>query len=1086
MCDPLSPLNALAMSPNYDMVVVGGRSVFKIVSLSPNGEMKEEVNLRPGKQNMNYSVHDVEWHPTNKELICSAPTNGAICLWNCETKGKKLTHVLREHTRTVNKVSWHCEGHTFYTGSQDTHIKMWDTRDLDRSMATLVDKKNDGEVRFVECHHSDPNRLVSSLDNGVVQIWDLRRLQPCLTLNSAHQGVILAARWHPEARDIIATGGRDGQIKIWDLASGSGSGMAPIACLNTPVGVGNLIWRPRTSQILSVGIGSNFDMLLWNLSSPGVPLASIEKHSDVCKGICFAGSNNVIVSCGMDGHLFRSDLLTDSSFPHRKLRMASVSWNVQGDVVTAMERPKKKFGSGAGPLISPFKYTTHEKRSSIAREKHSAISELSTPQIGVKSLPDLAHVLIKLGQMHRAAPRHITVMTPTMNSLPVSSPGVDEVYGTDVILYFAKNYRFQGDSIDALCVHNAQVARQINYLKIASIWDVLRIFADIQWRAQCRLLDEGECEKAPTSLHKRQTSFPSSDFKQNPLNEIDAFEAGFNVERKKEKKTTEKKNSLVNHYESKARLEGQNFEDFLDEDISTFNPANFNKNPSAPRAVGDQSATAQSHHHNMTAGPSGAHSDSPSNVSSVNPGTHVPRMSGGFFPTVTTSSSGVGVANGGRYVVPNLFASPELDWQDDSVMVDALLYQVDRGDLQTPIFAYLIFYDYLKDMVDENQALLWFHSYIDILRRLKQFTLTAHIIKYCPLDRIRERSSNMTKYLIHCANCNKVLSHQASFCPKCAKIILCVICHQPMKGHIVWCQGCGHGGHPEHMTSWFANHQKCPSGCSHICQYRKLEITPAPSSTTIHHPPPTINTTHSSSTNNNHRHQSKSPALYHSASIPNGRNHSNSTSNSGSTSSSTVSTPSLSTTSPAPPVRNQHHNLNLLHPQSHALQRSSSDTNLSRGGSIAPMTRDLAHAYGRPNNLLFASSIAFRTRPMTSSFAKLNVSETLLGNYKPSVNNNNATESSTTSSLSASMSSMSGTMTPSSASNSPYVAPRNHPIDNDSHSSFNLKVKPQSHNHASTLGMNHLYVHRHTNSLSQLPISPTLFSVVLSPSRPAK
>lgn len=33
----------------------------------------------------------VEWHPTNKELICSAPTNGAICLWNCETKGKKLS-----------------------------------------------------------------------------------------------------------------------------------------------------------------------------------------------------------------------------------------------------------------------------------------------------------------------------------------------------------------------------------------------------------------------------------------------------------------------------------------------------------------------------------------------------------------------------------------------------------------------------------------------------------------------------------------------------------------------------------------------------------------------------------------------------------------------------------------------------------------------------------------------------------------------------------------------------------------------------------------------------------------------------------
>jgi hypothetical protein len=74
-------------------------------------------------------------------------------------------------------------------------------------------------------------------------------------------------------------------------------------------------------------------------------------------GICFAGNNNVIVSCGMDGHLFRSDLLTDSSFPHRKLRMGCVSWNVQGDVVTAMERPKKKF-AGAGNLMSPYKYSS--------------------------------------------------------------------------------------------------------------------------------------------------------------------------------------------------------------------------------------------------------------------------------------------------------------------------------------------------------------------------------------------------------------------------------------------------------------------------------------------------------------------------------------------------------------------------------------------------------------------------------------------------------------------------------------------------------------------------------------------------------
>lgn len=67
-------------------------------------------------------------------------------------------------------------------------------------MATLVDKKNDGEVRFVECHHSNPDQIVAALDNGVVQVWDIKYfVKPLVSINNAHQGVILAARWHPEA-----------------------------------------------------------------------------------------------------------------------------------------------------------------------------------------------------------------------------------------------------------------------------------------------------------------------------------------------------------------------------------------------------------------------------------------------------------------------------------------------------------------------------------------------------------------------------------------------------------------------------------------------------------------------------------------------------------------------------------------------------------------------------------------------------------------------------------------------------------------------------------------------------------------------
>jgi hypothetical protein len=59
-------------------------------------------------------------------------------------------------------------------------------------------------------------------------------------------------------------------------------------------------------------------------------------------GISFLANNNIVISCGMDGHLFRSDLMTDSNFPHKKLRMTALGWNVRGEVATTAEKTKRK------------------------------------------------------------------------------------------------------------------------------------------------------------------------------------------------------------------------------------------------------------------------------------------------------------------------------------------------------------------------------------------------------------------------------------------------------------------------------------------------------------------------------------------------------------------------------------------------------------------------------------------------------------------------------------------------------------------------------------------------------------------------
>lgn len=57
----------------------------------------------------------------------------------------------------------------------------------------------------------------------------------------------------------------------------------------------------------------------------------------------------------------------------------------------------------------------------------------------------------------------------------------------------------------------------------------------------------------------------------------------------------------------------------------------------------------------------------------------------------------------------------------------------------------------------------------------------------------------------------------SSRCHQCASV--CAVCHHVVKGLFVWCQGCSHGGHLEHIMNWLKISAHCPAGCGHLCEY---------------------------------------------------------------------------------------------------------------------------------------------------------------------------------------------------------------------------------------------------------------------------
>ena len=166
-------------------------------------------------------------------------------------------------------------------------------------------------VRDVRHRTSDGERFAAAFDNGTVQVWDVRFPKSCEVRFTAHD-MALTVDWHPEACDLLASGGRDGYIKVWnydslendDLAESSksvlhryhnpGDADAKVVRSLTPMenntpaytiqtvgaSVTRVRWRPNHYYHIASCSSRGGSISLWNVAEPNIPLAQLGKYSD--------------------------------------------------------------------------------------------------------------------------------------------------------------------------------------------------------------------------------------------------------------------------------------------------------------------------------------------------------------------------------------------------------------------------------------------------------------------------------------------------------------------------------------------------------------------------------------------------------------------------------------------------------------------------------------------------------------------------------------------------------------------------------------------------------------------------------------
>lgn len=204
-------------------------------------------------------------------------------------------------------------------------------------------------VRDVRMSPFDPHRFAAAFENGIVQVWDIRKnTQPQLKF-TAHKGLVLALDWHPSRPLLLASGGRDRYVKIWDLDDLK----QPKQTIQTIASVGRVLWRPSCPDHIATSASlMDNSVHVWDIQRPFIPIASMKGHSDVASGISwmdtptstsFLGSPELVseweghnfwqhmLACSKDGTL-KLHSLADSFKPHQSLPTTALALNSKGQM----------------------------------------------------------------------------------------------------------------------------------------------------------------------------------------------------------------------------------------------------------------------------------------------------------------------------------------------------------------------------------------------------------------------------------------------------------------------------------------------------------------------------------------------------------------------------------------------------------------------------------------------------------------------------------------------------------------------------------------------------------------------------------
>lgn len=280
-------------------------------------------------------------------LLASASADGTVRLWEVNT-GLPVMILPRSHANWVWCLDWSPDGSMLATGGSDARILIWDAAEAahmagrvqmmqmnaeeddswleaaaieaekaaQASAPLLYWQAHEKSIHQVAFAPGEPRMLISVGQEGTLAVWDAKTGELDCRL-MGHIGPITCCAVSPRSEEIVATGGEDHTVRIWDLSDIDPASVNAHISREKPLGfnLAHFTLKGHEGGISAIKFCADGQLLasaskdcevrIWFPSAENPTLcAKFMAHEAWVRNICWTLDQHFLFSCSTDGLIF--------------------------------------------------------------------------------------------------------------------------------------------------------------------------------------------------------------------------------------------------------------------------------------------------------------------------------------------------------------------------------------------------------------------------------------------------------------------------------------------------------------------------------------------------------------------------------------------------------------------------------------------------------------------------------------------------------------------------------------------------------------------------------------------------------------